>query len=135
MNKLFATYEIAFELKELGFDEPCLCTYGKSDKRFMRNPGTNILEEPIEDDPYYWINSKIHESVISAPLWQQIIDWFRETYNMDIIISSNILGYGFVIYYRYSSKNVFDNTEFQYYTEARMAAILKAIELIKSKTQ
>ena len=84
MKNQFCSYEIAKQLKELEFDEECLCTYSKNDKRFMRNPGTNMLDEPIEDAPYYWQNSKVHESVICAPLWQQVIDWFREKYDIYI---------------------------------------------------
>ena len=78
MKNQFCSYEIAKQLKELEFDEECLCTYAKNDKRFMRNPGTNMLDEPIEDAPYYWQNSKVHESVICAPLWQQAISFLND---------------------------------------------------------
>ena len=146
ITKLLVSYEIALKLKESGFNEPCLFTYGKSDKRFMRNPGTNMLEEPIEDYPYYWINSKIHESVISAPLWQQVIDWFREEHNLFIKIDNFIaeddesVDYDFCICY--CNEDVDDRGNVKYlidynmdrsltYYEAMNQAILEAIKLME----
>ena len=78
MEEQFATYEIALELKELGFDGPCLCYYDKN-KILCRS----LLEYPI-------INSKngfhAHWNIIIEPIWQQVIDWFREKQNICINI-------------------------------------------------
>ena len=142
MKEQFVTYEIALKLKELGFDEECLCTYGKSDKRFMRNPGTNMLEEPIMGEPYYWKNSKIHESVIASPLWQQVFDWFRITFQLFMGVSTDTISlkcsYDIFInnidtdkVISYSENTNSDNWTLTY-EEAREQAILKAIELIKN---
>lgn len=77
MKHLFVPYEIALKLKELGFDEPCLYTV--------------ILEDGVR--PVYnghqmeWIdwnnfipttNTSVGKCYTSAPLYQQVIDWFRE---------------------------------------------------------
>ena len=72
MKKEFATYEIALKLKELGFNEDC---FGY----FVIN-----LQELII------VNTKKHKSdwYISAPLWQQVIDWFREEHNIHLAVTS-----------------------------------------------
>ena len=72
MKKEFATYEIALKLKELGFNEDC---FGY----FVIN-----LQELII------VNTKKHKSdwYISTPLWQQVIDWFREEHNIHLAVTS-----------------------------------------------
>ena len=70
MREQFIPYEQALNLKELGFDEPCFATYN-SDKKVNRNPSHNMEDLPIEGQPYYWNNSKIYKSCITAPLYQQ----------------------------------------------------------------
>ena len=125
----FATYEISLKLKELGFNEECLAIY----INLVLKP---IIQKPISGEFNYKFKS-VRNSVIvnsencSAPLWQQVIDWFRDKHNLDVIISSNLLGYGFIIYNRYPPKNILDNRVFQTYFEAREQAIFKALELIK----
>ena len=138
MKNQFCSYEIAKQLKELEFDEECLCTYTKNDKRFMRNPGTNMLDEPIEDAPYYWQNSKVHESVICAPLWQQVIDWFREKQN--IYINIEPITFDDEPTYIFEIINLKNgmllnniNSSFIDPNEAREQAILKALELCQKE--
>jgi hypothetical protein len=84
MTEQFVPYEIALTLKEKGFDEPCFATYNHEQKLDglplydMENNPTNALE-------YTWINSKVHNSICCAPLWQQVIDWLREKHSLDIM--------------------------------------------------
>lgn len=95
MEKEFVTYEIALKLKELGFDEPCIMFYD-----VIHN---NDLRIGTEDS--YWgdytgfrkwnsmPNSpwKPFGLLISAPLWQQAIDWLREEHNIYIDISGRLI--------------------------------------------
>ena len=60
MEKLFVPYSIALALKELGFDETCLAKY-------------NTLTERLE-----------YKSV-AAPLYDQVINWFREKHGIIIV--------------------------------------------------
>ncbi len=77
MQKEFVTYEIAKKLKELGFDEPCLAYYAKSES-FYDIPNTFFMHPSgIEYE-------NIKGSSFLAPLWQQAIDWFY--YNHEILI-------------------------------------------------
>jgi hypothetical protein len=59
MNKDFVPYELALELKQLGFDEPCFMYY--TDKG-----------ELYKSDLYG----------ISAPTYSQAFRWFREKHNL-----------------------------------------------------
>ena len=74
MKKLFATYEIAKKPKELGFDEPCL-------GRWNRHA---VQDGKIVPDVICIITPKNSEiansSLIAAPIWQQVIDWFMENH-------------------------------------------------------
>ena len=66
MKKQFVNYEIAFALKELGFNEECFGWY------YLNNPDYIEYERCKLKDC-----TDIH---ISAPLWQQAIDWFEKRY-------------------------------------------------------
>ena len=136
MKEQFVTYEIALALKELGFDEECFAIFYQ--EKFMNG----------HIEPYVWnlVNSIKTNSdcnsidIVTAPLWQQVIDWFD---NKNIIISIDInpgtLFYRVHLYKRYYHnpdrliiKEYFLSGEFNNFIskeEAREQAILKAIEL------
>ena len=78
MEEQFVTYEIALKLKNLGFNEGCLAIFYRG--KFMNG----------RIEPYVWnlVNSIKTNSdsnnldIVTAPLWQQTIDWFREKYRI-----------------------------------------------------
>lgn len=138
MEKEFIPYEQALALKELGFDEPCFATYNLNNK-ISRNPSHNIEDLPIEGQPYYWNNSKIHTSCITAPLYQQIFRWFREKYNLDSFIkhlykSTIKVGYYFGIdeYGGIVFQMGLDDY-YKTYEEVELACLIKLIEIAKIK--
>ena len=115
MKEQFVTYEIALKLKELGFDEQCLMYFDKEELNYC---------------PHWFNNSSlIPNGDISAPLWQQVIDWFREKHDITIDIAK--------IYNGTDNYHFALNLEWEYfegtYYEAREQAILKAIELCQKK--
>jgi hypothetical protein len=123
MKEQFVNYEIALELKELGFNEPCLGYY--YDKKLDHFALFGVIEGKI-------ITNK-NNNVILAPLWQQVIDWLREKKYVNIEIRMNYPEYK----YFYTIGNI-GNETFQYvsketfnYKEAREKAILQALKLIK----
>lgn len=75
MNKLFVPYELALLAKEKGFDECCIAIYHSK----VNNP-----------EPVIWqgTNStcvnKLLNAAITAPLYQQLVDWFREKHSICI---------------------------------------------------
>ena len=139
MKNLFIKYSTAFKLKELGFNEPCfgykLRKYSPLSFSLMVGMDTNLLT-----------NSKFDvEDAVCIPLWQQIIDWFREKHEYSVSIHvdednstpSNIK-YWYCIDSFFevpNNKIVREGIEevgnFNSYQEAREQAILKAIKLIK----
>jgi hypothetical protein len=65
MKHLFIPYELALKLKEKGFNEPCFGFYIQG-----------VLHPKLPDSTTI---------LLHAPLYQQVIDWFREKH--DIFIS------------------------------------------------
>ena len=123
MQKQFVTYEIALKLKELGFDEPCLGRF-VGENTFILDSGELSQKQ----------NTTTYAPL--SPLWQQVIDWFREKHNIHISIpnyydgwSIDIRGFKQNINLEYHSEpgNCLEN-----YYEAREQAILKAIEIINN---
>lgn len=113
MNKEFIPYDLALELKELGFDEPCMSS------RDMNNG----------------------EGLIQLPLYQQAFRWFREKHNILATIYSNASGYLFEWHdavggkHRGWSKYEGPNNGFVWdvYEEAELACLKKLIEIIKNE--
>lgn len=147
MEKQFVTYEIALKLKELGFDEECLACFQMHGYPISYHK----LIIPTWDEEYlqYETGMKdIVDTVIYAPLWQQAVDWLREKYLIDILILPqdksvcDPLPLYFIAIESYKNElieELFNSTnqlDLLHYTspdEARKAAILKAIEIIKQK--
>jgi len=69
MKNEFIPYQQALELKELGFNEPCL---GKFYYNHLEIGG-NWRNDDFKEDP---------DIFISAPLYQQTFRWFKENYNL-----------------------------------------------------
>ena len=118
MKKQFVTYEIALKLKELGFDEECCGAY------MIRTNGDKAFSQ------IHFMKPNYSKWDVYAPLWQQIIDWFRETHRYFIYITHREGKYGWKIDSDISYED-FSDTIYNTYEEAREKAILKAIDLIK----
>ena len=108
MEKEFVIHEISLELKQLGFDEPCLRYYDYF---------SNLVEYGVYE--------------CKAPLYRQVFTWFREKYSLigeifSQLRPSNNFMYGFKIG---GSDIIFDG--FQTYEEAELACLLKLIEIVK----
>lgn len=123
MKEQFVTYEIALKLKELGFDEPCLAYF--EDKELMHGMLNNLGKRRY----------------LVSPLWQQVIDWFRERYNLHLV---PIYSYNDILHWSYHIEDIvtgecyipliddgltLKSTKY----EAREQAILKAIEIINGR--
>lgn len=127
MIEQFVTFEIALALKELGFDEECICVFDS----YKNLRGTIIGS--IDGD---YLKKDKWDSRLPAPLWQQVIDWLREIHKINILIapiysSGDLKGYvfNFGLIIMNNLSEVFKNGKFETFYEAREQAILKAIEL------
>ena len=124
MQKQFVTYETALKLKEIGFDEPCLGRF-VGENTFILDSGELSQKQ----------NTTTYAPL--SPLWQQVIDWFREKHNIHISIPNYYDGWSIDI--RGFKQNI--NLEYhsepgiclENYYEAREQAILKVIELCQKE--
>lgn len=146
MDKQFVTKEIAEALKELGFDEKCLAFYHE-EKLWCYAQGYHDYGSFEHSTDFNYHNNKNCYG-ISAPLWQQVGDWFETEHN--IIISILVEGQSqfnkrqfyvavqifiphcnvYISVLRDEKDNIlFFNTKH----EARIVAFEKVIEIIKKR--
>jgi hypothetical protein len=72
MNKEFSPYELALELKQLGFDEPCF-GYWYTIQEDLKKIDIQLSSiDFLEGEPDY----------ILAPTYAQAFRWFREKYGL-----------------------------------------------------
>ena len=130
MKKEFLSYDLALELKKLGFAEECLDYYIPNSKAI-----SEILDSDFKIGRYNSDTNNIYgkRGLVSRPLWQQAFRFFREKYGLHYIICKNIQmdGYGYreVILIPYMEEN--ENTIFKTYEEAELACIIKLIEICR----
>lgn len=129
MNKEFIPYKQALKLKELGFDEPCLGYYTGDKMHFVLKP---LMLRVNELESY----------VVTAPLWQQAFDWFREEHNMLANIYSNASGFLYEYHDTIGGTHRFDSEftgdckysgAFTSYQKAQVACLDKLIEIVEQK--
>ena len=140
MESLFCPYELALELKELGFNEGVLAQY-RVDGYLCWGKDDCSLGSDISDEDYK--NNCFPEFGCRAALWQQAFDWFRDV----MLLDNFIIPYWFidgeykVKKYTYSIEpsNRFDeyfdcdSDQYETYEEARQACLEKLIELAKEQ--
>jgi hypothetical protein len=107
MNKEFLPYELALELKELGFDEDCLShSVSTTDASGTR-----------------WT------SVLKAPLYQQAFRWFREKHHLNYTITILDGLYNTLVF----SSAEYHCGIYKTYEEAELVCLKKLIEIVKNK--
>lgn len=146
----FVSFEIAKLLEEIGFIEECFGYYSiqHDDSYFL----CVYMHEDTSIECGNFLNS------IEAPTWSQVIDWFRNEKKLEINVfkwvvhcyhkEDNPNGECEVLalpHYIYDIERAFEYTDdweyqslddelkFHTYEEARISAILKAIEIVKNK--
>jgi hypothetical protein len=110
MEKEFVSYEIALELKELGFDEECFKYYTNTGELYLSN--------------LYGIH---------APTYSQAFRFFREKYKLPswVYTSDNEKFYYGIL--RDTRFLIDGNKPWETYEEAELACLLKLIEVVKNK--
>lgn len=139
MEKQFVPYEIALKLRDLGYNEISLFCY---DTAYENNPLSNC--------PHLLLNSELggfENKPISAPLWQQAFDWFREK---GYIIQLNIFdsydrgdgyeeeGYYFKISdydgWRGGLRDTYKGESYGTIEQAKLVCLEKLIEIVENDT-
>jgi hypothetical protein len=133
MEKEFVTYKQALELKELGFNEPCLAGYIK-----FIGSGTFELAFYKYRNVDFNTTSNIYAS---SPLKQQVFRWFRDVHNYHVSIRKRYfqnvaeVEYNYFIYPPNSNEHLEHNLldEYDTWEEAESACIDDLIKLIQNK--
>ena len=128
MKKEFVKYEIALELKELGFDEPCFGYYGVENEL--------CVEISCNLD-----HNLTRRNFIAVPTCSQAFRWFRDTHNMLANVYSNASGFLFEYHdtiggtHRYDSEfsGPNDGGCWDTYEETELECLKKLIEIVKEK--
>ena len=129
IEKEFVPYDLALELKELGFKEECFAFYGLSrdDYKTIRLSIFQNLKTDYLPDVHHL------DVTCDAPTFSQAFRFFREKYGLHYIICKNIQmdGYGYreVILSPYMEEN--ENTIFKTYEEAEVECLVKLIEICR----
>jgi hypothetical protein len=136
MKKQFVTYPITLALKELGFND--FHRFGW----YIIEDGTEFGKSlHVSGDEAFYFNP---EYCIKAPLWQQVIDWFRTEHGIWITVTfgsrsgDNTFGY-FGCQIHSATKGLLHKINWYQDVpadnlspkEAYEAAILEAIEIVK----
>lgn len=122
MKHLFVPYELALKLKEKGFNEECLSRFF-GDKLTI----TTTFGCKNSDDVPEQFNFKC-----TAPLYQQVIDWFREKHNrqIEILWRGDVSAFCYKIgTFRYGSHS-FSKKDYDDYYECMTDAIEETLKLI-----
>jgi hypothetical protein len=141
VDKEFVPYEEALELKELGFDEPCLSYYTDGNYTLDKDGNkTNFVllsaklrgelsgHGTVRNSLFKWLKDNDRTSgelyVLSnsttAPTFSQAFRWFREKYDLFIAIVHYENGY-----------SINDLRRFETYEEAELTCLRKLIEIQK----
>jgi len=122
MEHLFVPYKIALELKEKGFNEPCLGFF--KEEKFHTCFSFAYNQE--EAEKFY--------KAISAPLYQQVMDWFREKHNIHLAVDFEYLTNKYDVMFQEKTKGRWERYTRYYasvtYNEALNKGIEEALKLI-----
>ena len=132
----FVSYNIAKELYNKGFNEPCLGNYGCENAWMIdiAEGSFNLVEHT---------NSPNREYTVSAQTWEQARVWIEEKHNLFITVIPMLVSAGTTSGHRFTffilNLNDYNETSdesplgFLTYNEAREKAFLTAIELCVKK--
>lgn len=76
MQKQFIPYELALELKELGFDEKCVAYYKSN---ILKEKGWDYTESQSKVNYIFGVNN----DAILAPLYQQAFRWLYQKLDIE----------------------------------------------------
>ncbi len=121
MEKEFVTYEIGLELKNLGFDEPCLAGYSTSTEKL------EYYSRPLVTKDSF---------TVDAPTYSQAFRFFREKYGLRIrnyvfVNMSGGISEGFEVF-RYAEDTI-SRVWALTYEKAELACLKNLIEIVKVK--
>jgi len=127
MNKEFIPYKQAVELKELGFEEPCLGFY---DGTGTNQVYYNNIRNSSGDFEVFKNNERL--SWFGVPTFSQAFRWFREKHKLTHSVRTFFneeFYYEIYVSFNYEITSDKRNT----YEEAELECLKNLIEIIKTK--
>jgi hypothetical protein len=121
MEKEFVSKDIAIEMFNIGFDEPCV-KFQWIDQDKPKWMGETNSPSKLHRQKYWKENNDLY--TISIPTFSQCFRWFREKYDLFISIVHYVNGY-----------SINDLRRFDTYEEAELACLKKLIEIVKTNNQ
>ena len=131
IEKEFVPYDLALELKELGFDEPCFGFYGLSrdDYKTIRLSIFQNLKTDYLPDVHHL------DVTCDAPLFHQTLRFFREKYMLsgEIYIFKNIWNFDIEDINNSMQLYTSDIICYNSYEEAELECLVKLIDIVKKQ--
>ena len=131
IEKEFVPYDLALELKELGFDEKCFGFYGLSrdDYKTIRLSIFQNLKTDYLPDVHHL------DVTCDAPLFQQTLRFFREKYMLsgEIYIFKNIWNFDIEDISNSIQLYTSDIMCYNSYEEAELECLVKLIDIVKKQ--
>jgi hypothetical protein len=121
MNKEFVPYELALELKQLGFNEPCFGVYATKDGYVRKSAYDENGDAPTYYQAFRFFREKhqlIHHMYWVYKKKYDGIDWIFHIKGINMI-NNNVVPH--------------DETRFETYEEAELACLKKLIEIANDK--
>jgi hypothetical protein len=122
MKNEFVPYEQSLELKELGFDEPCIGNYYYTKE--LKIYGGDLLKIKNSD-----------MGTVTAPLFRQVFKWFREKFELHSFIDCKWKNLGWeyelVDLNKMEKISCIGNYGYKTSEEAELACLIKLIEIAK----
>ena len=136
LYKDFVPYEQALELKELGFDEPCLAhLIGFGDGTIENGKYFINYQQVFYPNDFIESDDKAEElglhpfGICGVPLYQQAFRWFREKYGLFYYITTHdSTDFEWYVYDKDQNEWEDDTTQ-NTYEEAELACLIKLIEI------
>jgi hypothetical protein len=127
IEKEFVPYDIALELKQLGFDEPCLGFYNHQGQLIL-------MTQEDENSIQVYKNSYVKlGKQYAVPLHQQAFRWFREKYGLFTQPNRTIDTSGVWYYFSIATKRT-DVCEGSFsYEKAELACLRELIKIVKEE--
>lgn len=132
MDREFIPYELALELKQLGFDEPCF--------KFYIETGELIPASYSKEGTVYPSNSDLLPEWTASPTYSQAFRWFREKHEIDsAILPTGSTPYQFRLYHKLQDTIKvqlyadYMGKEYKTYEEAEFGCLRAIIKLVKEK--
>ena len=121
-HKEFVPHQPSLDMKELGFDEPCVYYVDKNNESYIYNFETH----PDEFIEWCGVN------VIPTPTFSQAFRWFREKYKLFCWIEKFHVDETYIFQIPPANFTKIQG-HYKTYEEAELACLIKLIELVKNK--